>query len=141
MEADALEHTAGQQGQAQPGGKKPLGRRPRGRRTPREPGRGHDDKDRPAIMAWVSRQGTGVLQATKDCTVKTVQKAADLAVQPTFKESGCTTRFLLGRDTLLWDATLLRDEAVEPSDDRRCLMALAVQQRRPVAHVPLRLGV
>jgi transposase len=61
--------------------KKSLGRQPRGRRKKREPGRGHDDKDRPAILAWVSRQGAVVLQATRDFTVKTVQKAADLAVQ------------------------------------------------------------
>ena len=39
------------------GGKKALGRRARGRRKKREPGRGHYDKDRPAIIAWVSRQG------------------------------------------------------------------------------------
>ena len=44
------------------------------------PGRGHDDKDRPAIIAWVSRQGAVVIQATKDFTVQTVQKVADLAV-------------------------------------------------------------
>src|SRR5207249_12175191 len=69
-----------QKGQAKPGGTKPLGRRPRGRRQKREPGRGHYDKDRPAIIAWVSRQGTVVIQATKDFTVQTVQKAADLAV-------------------------------------------------------------
>jgi transposase-like protein len=37
-------------------------------------------KDRPAIIAWVSRQGAVVIQATKDFTVQTVQKAADLAV-------------------------------------------------------------
>ena len=42
---------------------------------------GHCDKDRPAIIAWVSRQGAVVIQATRDFTVKTVQKAADLAVQ------------------------------------------------------------
>src|SRR5215471_8519221 len=81
VEADDLYHTAGQKGQAKHGGKKPLGRRARGRRKKREPGRGHYDKDRPAIIAWVSRQGTVVLQATKDFTVQTVQKAADLAVQ------------------------------------------------------------
>jgi transposase len=57
-----------------------LGRKARGRRKKREPGRGHDDKDRPAIIAWVSRQGAVVLQATRDFTVKTVQKAADIAV-------------------------------------------------------------
>jgi len=45
------------------------------------PGGGHYDKDRPAIIAWVSRQGAVVIQATKDFTVQTVQKAADLAVQ------------------------------------------------------------
>src|SRR5262249_55193268 len=50
-------------------------------RKKREPGRGHYDKDRPAIIAWVSRQGTVVIHATRDFTVKTVQKAADLAVQ------------------------------------------------------------
>jgi len=81
VEADALDHTAGQKGQAQHGGKKALGRRARGRRKKREPGRGHDDTDRPAIIAWVSRQGAVVIQATRDFTVKTGQKAADLAVQ------------------------------------------------------------
>ena len=35
----------------------------------------------PAIIAWVSRQGAVVIQATRDFTVKTVQKAADIAVQ------------------------------------------------------------
>ena len=55
VEADDLYHTAGQKGRAKQGGTKPLGRRPRGRRKKREPGRGHDDKDPPPIMAWVSR--------------------------------------------------------------------------------------
>jgi hypothetical protein len=81
VEADDLYHTAGNKGQAKQGGKKVLGRRARGRRKKREPGRGHYDKDRPAIIAWVSRQGAVVIQATRDCTVKTVQKAAALAVQ------------------------------------------------------------
>src|SRR5262249_50658422 len=81
VEADDLYHTAGHKGQAKQGGKKLLGRRARGRRKKREPGRGHYDKDRPAIIAWVSRQGAVVLQATKDCTGQTVQKAADLAVR------------------------------------------------------------
>jgi transposase-like protein len=80
VEADALSHTAGHTGQAQGGGKKSLGRRARGHRKQREPGRGHFDQDRPALIAWVSRQGQVVLQATKDCTVQTVHKAADLAV-------------------------------------------------------------
>src|SRR5215831_1555230 len=81
VEADDLSHTAGQKGQAQGGGKKALGRRARSRRKKREPGRGHYDKDRPAIIAWVSRQGAVVLQVTRDFTVKTVQKATNLAVQ------------------------------------------------------------
>ena len=81
VEADDLYHTAGNKGQATQGGQKALGRRARGRRQKREPGRGHYDKDRPAIIAWVSRQGFVVIQATKDFTVKTVQKAANLAVQ------------------------------------------------------------
>ena len=80
VEADDLYHTAGQKGQAKQGGKKALGRKPRGRRKKREPGRGHYDKARPAIIAWVSRQGGVVIHATRDFTVKTVQKAADLAV-------------------------------------------------------------
>ena len=58
-----------------------MGRTPRRRHKKREPGRGHYDKDRPAIIAWVSRHGGVVMQATRDFTVKTVQKAADLAMQ------------------------------------------------------------
>src|SRR5919205_904603 len=81
VEADDLYHTAGQKGQAKTGGTKSLGRTPRGRHKKREPGRGHYDKDRPAIIAWVSRHGGVVMQATRDFTVKTVQKAADLAMQ------------------------------------------------------------
>jgi hypothetical protein len=80
VEADDLYHTAGNKGQAQGGGTKSLGRRARGRRKKREPGRGHYEKERPAIIAWVSRQGAVVIQATRDFTVQTVQKAADLAV-------------------------------------------------------------
>jgi transposase len=81
VEADELYHTAGNKGQATQGGKKSLGRRALGRRKKHEPGRGHCDKDRPAIIAWVSRQGVVVIQATKDFTVKMVQKAADIAVR------------------------------------------------------------
>jgi len=81
VEADELYHTAGSKGQAKHGGTKHLGRRARGRRKKCEPGRGHYDKDRPAIIAWVSRQGAVVIQATKDFTVKMVQKAADVAAQ------------------------------------------------------------
>jgi transposase-like protein len=81
IEADELYHTAGNKGQAKQGGKKPLGRRARRRRKKREPGRGHYDKDRPAMIAWVSRQGPLVVLAVKDFTVTTVQQAADFAVQ------------------------------------------------------------
>src|SRR5262245_31614202 len=99
VEADALYHTAGQKGQAKQGGKKSLGRRARGRRKKREPGRGHDDKDRPAIIAWVSRQGRVVIHATRDFTVKTVQKAADLAMQAGSKlstDSASSYRLITG---------------------------------------------
>ena len=81
VEAEDLSHTAGNKGHAKRGGKKVLGRCVRGRCTKREPGRGHDDTDWPARIAWVSRQGAVVPQATRDCTVKTGQKAADSAVQ------------------------------------------------------------
>jgi hypothetical protein len=81
VEADELYHTAGSKGQTPGGGKKSLGRQARNRRKKREPGRGHYDKDRPAIIAWVSRQGSVVIQATRDFTVKTVQQAANIAVQ------------------------------------------------------------
>jgi ISXO2 transposase-like protein len=80
VEADDLYSIAGHKGQAQQGGPKPLGRRPRGRRKKCEPGRGHYDKDRPAIIAWVSRQGAVIIHATRDFTVQTVQKAANVAV-------------------------------------------------------------
>src|SRR6266851_5148837 len=66
VEADELSHIAGHKGQAKQGGSKPLGRRPRCRRKKCEPGRGHDDKDRPAIIAWVSRRGPGMVHAVKD---------------------------------------------------------------------------
>jgi hypothetical protein len=75
-----LAHTAGNQGQAPGGGTQAVGRRPRGRRKKREPGRGHDDTDRPALRAWVRRPGSVGSQAPRDFTVQTVQKAADRAV-------------------------------------------------------------
>ena len=99
VEADDLYHTAGKKGQAKTGGKKSLGRRARGRRKKREPGRGHYDKDRPAIIAWVSRQGGVVIQATRDFTVKTVQKAADLAMQAgsiLYTDSASSDRLIMG---------------------------------------------
>jgi hypothetical protein len=79
VEAAARYHTAGHKGQAQ--GRRPtsVGRRARGRRTKREPGRGHFDNNRPALMAWGSRQGPVVIPVTTDVTVQTVQKAAELA--------------------------------------------------------------
>jgi hypothetical protein len=99
VEADDLYHTAGNKGQAKGDGQKSLGRQPRGRRKKREPGRGHDDKDRPALIAWVSRQGAVIIQATKDFTVTTVQKAADLAVQAgrkLYTDSASSYRALTG---------------------------------------------
>jgi ISXO2-like transposase domain len=99
VEADNRYHTAGQKGQAKKGGTKSLGRTPRGRRKQRAPGRGHDDKDRPAIIAWVSRHGGVVIQATRDCTVQTVQKAADLAMQAGSKlytDSASSYRLIMG---------------------------------------------
>ena len=99
VEADELYHTAGHKGQAKTGGKKALGRRARGRRKKREPGRGHDDQDRPAIIAWVSRQGGVVIQATRDLTVKTVQKAADLAMpagSKLYTDSASSYRLITG---------------------------------------------
>ena len=76
-----------------------MGRKPRGRRKKCEPGRGHYDKDRPAIIAWVSRQGGVVIHATRDFTVKTVQKAADLAIQAGSKlytDSASSYRLITG---------------------------------------------
>src|SRR5215471_10968807 len=99
VEADDLYHTAGQKGQAKQGGKKALGRRARGRRKKHEPGRGHDDKDRPAIIAWVSRQGAVGIHATRDFTVKTVQKAADLAMHAgsqLYTDSASSYRLITG---------------------------------------------
>ena len=99
VEADELYHTAGHKGQAKQGGTKSLGRRARGRRKKREPGRGHYDKDRPAIIAWVSRHGGVVVQATRDFTVKTVQKAVDLAMQAgsrLYTDSASSYRLITG---------------------------------------------
>ncbi len=62
VETDELYHTVGQKGQVKQGGKKSLGRRARGRRKQCGPRQGHYDKDRPAITAWVSRQGLVVVQ-------------------------------------------------------------------------------
>ena len=77
VEADDLYHTAGHKGQAKKGGKKALGRRARGRRKKREPGRGHYDKDRPAIIAWVSRQGQSL------CTQRVISPSRRCKKRPT----------------------------------------------------------
>ena len=99
VEADDLYHIAGHKGQARQGGPKLLGRRPRGRRKKCEPGRGHYDKDRTAIIAWISRQGAIVLHATKDFTIQTVQRAANVAVRPgsrLYTDSASSYRALKG---------------------------------------------
>jgi hypothetical protein len=99
VEADDLYQTASHKGQAKQGGKKAWGRTPRGRRKKREPGRGHYNKDRPAIIAWISRQGGVVIHVTRDFTVKTVQKAADLAVHAgsrLYTDSASSYRALTG---------------------------------------------
>ena len=62
-------------------------------------GGGHYDKDRPAIIAWISRQGGVIVQATRDFTVKTVQKAAGIAVQVSsrlYTDSASSYRALKG---------------------------------------------
>ena len=81
VEADELYHTARQQGPSAAGREKALGTSAASSPQEARAGRGHYDKDRPAIIAWVSRQGSVVVHAVKDFTVKTVQKAADVAVQ------------------------------------------------------------
>ena len=81
MEADDLYYSAGHKGHAKQGGPKPLGRRPRRRRKQCEPGWGPYAKDRPAMIAWASRQGAVIIQATRDCTVQTGPKAANVAGQ------------------------------------------------------------
>ena len=63
------------------------------------PGGAHYDKDRPAILAWVSRQGGVVIHATRDFTVQTVQKAADLAMQAgslLYTDSASSYRLITG---------------------------------------------
>ena len=61
VEADDLYPTAGHKDHAQQGGTTLLGRTSRRRRKKRAPRRGHSDQDRPAIIAWVSRQGGVVI--------------------------------------------------------------------------------
>ena len=78
-DADERDHPAGRKGHAKHGGRRSLGRRPRHRRQRRAPGRGHDAKDRPALIAWVSRPGPVVVRAVRAFPVTTVPKAAALA--------------------------------------------------------------
>jgi transposase-like protein len=128
VEADELYHTAGHKGQAKQGGTKPLGRRPRRRRKKREPGRGHYDKDRPAIIAWVSRQGPVVVQAVKDFTVSTVQKAADLTVQAgsrLYTDSASSYRALQGYRHALVNRTQQEHARGDVHENRaECLFSL-----------------
>jgi len=105
-----------------------LGRRPRGRRKKREPGRGHYDKDRPAIIAWVSRQGAVVIQATRDFTVQTVQKAAALAVHAgsrLYTDSASSYRVLKGYVHEFVNHTRKEDARGEVHENRaECLFSL-----------------
>ena len=51
------------------------------------------------MIAWVSRQGGVVIQTTRDFTVKTVQKAADLAMQAgsrLYTDSASSYRLITG---------------------------------------------
>ena len=76
-----------------------MGRRASGRRKKREPGWCHNDKDRPAIIAWGSRQGAVVIQATKEFTVQTVPKVAYIAVRTgsrLYTDSASSSRALKG---------------------------------------------
>lgn len=81
VEADEIYQTAGNKGQSRTGGSKELGHLPRKRGKKQPPGRGHYEKDSPAIIAWVSRTGHTVLQVVRDFTIDTVQKAANIAVK------------------------------------------------------------
>jgi len=80
VEADEIYQTAGSKGRC-PTGKKELNRQPRKRGKKQPPGRGHYQKDSPAIIAYVSRTGYTVLIVTKDFTIDTVQKSTEIAVK------------------------------------------------------------
>lgn len=81
VEADEIYQTAGNKGQSKTGDSKELEHLPRKRGKKQPPGRGHYEKDSPAIIAWVSRTGYTVLQVVRDFTIETVQKAANIAVK------------------------------------------------------------
>jgi transposase-like protein len=80
VEADEIYQTAGNKGRSKTG-KKELNHQPRKRGKKQPPGRGHYEKDSPAIIAWVSRAGYTVLTVVKGFTIKTVQKAAEITVK------------------------------------------------------------
>jgi len=82
IEADEIYQTAGCKGQAiSPGGAKSMDRPARSRGKKQGPGRGHYDKDAPAIIAWVARSGQAVLHVVKDFSAQTVQRAALCAIR------------------------------------------------------------
>ena len=81
VEGDEIYQTSGNKGQSRKGGRKEMNHQPRKRGKKQPPGRGHFQKDSPAIIAWVSRSGYTVLSVVKDFTIETVQKAAEIAVK------------------------------------------------------------
>jgi hypothetical protein len=81
VEADEIYQTAGNKGQSKKGGSKKLNYSPRSRGKKQPPGRGHYEKDSPAIIAWVSRSGYRLFHVVKDFTSQTVQKSAEIAVK------------------------------------------------------------
>jgi transposase-like protein len=81
VEADEIYQTSGSKGQSPTGGSKELDHQPRKRGKKQPPGRGHFQKDSPAIIAWVSRSGQTVYTVVKDFTIETIQKAAEIAVK------------------------------------------------------------
>lgn len=81
VEADEIYQTAGNKGQSISGGCKRMNHLPRKRGKKQPPGRGHYEKDSPAIIAYISRTGWTVLTVVKDFTIETVQKSTDIAVK------------------------------------------------------------
>jgi transposase-like protein len=124
-EADDRYPTAGHKGQAKQGGKKSLGRRARGRRKQREPGRGHYEKDRPAIIAWGSRQGAVVLHAPRDGTVQTAAALAVRADSRLSTDSASSSRALKGYGHAYVHHTQQEDGRGEVHENRaECLFSL-----------------
>jgi len=95
VEADEIYQTAGNKGRSKTG-KKELNHQPRKRGKKQPPGRGHYEKDSPAIIG-VSRAGYTVLTVVKDFTIKTVQKAAEITVKTTiYTDSAKSYQALVG---------------------------------------------